>query len=70
MIGVQFPSAALVGRLVEAALRRGLILLPAGDGDVIELVPPLTVSDTEIALCRKILEESLAVAKNSNLMPA
>ena len=35
--------------LVEAARERGLLVLPAGEGDVLRMVPPLVVSEAEVA---------------------
>ena len=38
-----------VGPLVEAARARGLLVIPAGEGDVLRMVPPLVVSEAEVA---------------------
>jgi 4-aminobutyrate aminotransferase/(S)-3-amino-2-methylpropionate transaminase len=49
------PDKALTGRLLAAALRRGLILLSAGTyGNVVRVLAPLTI-ETEV------LDEGLAV---------
>ncbi len=40
MLGLEMASPTLALSLVPAALRAGLILLPAGDGRVLEFVPP------------------------------
>lgn len=56
--GVQLDTSA--GPVVETARDRGLIIITAGKGDVIRLVPPLTVKDSEIELCCKILAEVVA----------
>lgn len=53
--GVQLDQAA--GPIVEAARKRGLLVITAGKGDVIRLVPPLTVRDEEIQSCCAILKE-------------
>ena len=48
--------------VVAAAFQRGLILLSCGlYGNVIRLLPPLTISDAEVDEGLAILEESLAV---------
>lgn len=51
MLGLELASPALALALVPAALHRGLIVLPAGDGRVLEFVPPLTITATQIAWC-------------------
>lgn len=55
MIGLQCRSAEISLGLVDRALSLGLILLPAGDGSVIEFVPPLVVSEDEIRVALGIL---------------
>jgi 4-aminobutyrate aminotransferase/(S)-3-amino-2-methylpropionate transaminase len=48
--------------VVAAAFERGLVLLSCGlYGNVIRLLPPLTISDAEVDEGLAILEESLAV---------
>jgi 4-aminobutyrate aminotransferase-like enzyme len=48
--------------VVAAAFQRGLLLLSCGlHGNVIRLLPPLTISDAEVDEGLAILEESLAV---------
>ena len=60
MLGIEITSPQFALSLVPAALRQGLILLPAGDGRVLEFVPPLTVTEEQIAWClgtmRRLLE--------------
>lgn len=53
--GVQLDQAG--GAVVEAARAKGVIVITAGKGDVIRLVPPLTVFDAEIDTCCKVLGE-------------
>lgn len=48
MLGLHLASAALALRLVYDLLARGLIVLPAGAGDVLEFVPPLTITEAQI----------------------
>jgi 4-aminobutyrate aminotransferase-like enzyme len=56
LIGVEFasgpsrtPSVGRAARVAEAALERGLLLLPAGDhGHVLELTPPVDLTEAQI----------------------
>lgn len=43
------------GGVVAAARDAGLLIITAGKGDVLRLVPPLTVTDEEIARCCEIV---------------
>jgi 4-aminobutyrate aminotransferase / (S)-3-amino-2-methylpropionate transaminase / 5-aminovalerate transaminase len=57
------PSPALAGATVEAAFERGLLLLSCGIyGNVLRLLPPLTISDEDAEAGLAILEESLVDA--------
>lgn len=53
--GIQLD--AMAGPLVTAARDRGLIVITAGKGDIVRLVPPLIVSDEEIEQCCQVLGE-------------
>jgi 4-aminobutyrate aminotransferase len=56
-------SADLAGKITAAAFERGLLLLSCGlYGNVIRLLPPLTVTDDELERGLQLLEESLAAA--------
>jgi len=68
MIGVEFvdpahdgaPGGDIVRRVLEACLRRGLILYPAGHaGHVLRFIPPLTVTREQLDLGLAILEETV-----------
>lgn len=50
LVGVQLdrPAGALVD---EARKREALLVITAGKGDVVRLVPPLTIEDSEIDAC-------------------
>ncbi len=51
------PDKALAGRLLTAALERGVVLLSAGTyGNVVRVLPPLTIGDD-------VLEEGLAAVQ-------
>lgn len=60
MLGLELAAPALALSLVPAALHRGLIVLPAGDGRVLEFVPPLTITDAQIAWCVDTLDSLLS----------
>ena len=60
MLGLELASPVLALALVPAALRRGLIVLPAGDGRVLEFVPPLTITPPQIAWCVDTLDALLS----------
>ena len=45
------------GELCNKARDAGLIVITAGKGDVVRLVPPLIVTDQDIEKCCKILGE-------------
>jgi 4-aminobutyrate aminotransferase/(S)-3-amino-2-methylpropionate transaminase len=56
-------SPELAGLVTAAAFERGLLLLSCGlYGNVIRLLPPLTVTDEELERGLGLLEESLAAA--------
>ena len=56
-------SPDLAQRITAAAFERGLLLLSCGlYGNVLRLLPPLTVTDEELARGLQLLEESLAAA--------
>ena len=48
MLGLRLASPTLALHLVYDLLARGLIVLPAGAGDVLEFVPPLTIEKEQI----------------------
>ena len=60
MLGIELASPEISLALVPAALRRGLIMLPAGDGRVLEFVPPLVISEEQIDWCLQTLSSLLA----------
>ncbi len=59
MLGLEMASPGLALSLVPAALRRGLIVLPAGDGRVLEFVPPLVITEDQILWCVDTLDALL-----------
>lgn len=64
MLGLEFQAPALALSLVPAALRRGLIVLPAGDGRVLEFVPPLTITPAQIVWCVDTLDALLSAPRS------
>ena len=60
LVGVQLDVMA--GKAVEAARAEGLLIITAGKGDVVRLVPPLTISNDEIDMCCELLARVLATS--------
>jgi len=67
MLGIEMASPQMALSLVPAALRHGLILLPAGDGRVLEFVPPLVITGEQIAWCLGVMQEMLRTHPGSFL---
>jgi 4-aminobutyrate aminotransferase-like enzyme len=65
MIGLEFmqgdaPATKLVDRIATNSLARGLLLLSCGiDGNVIRLIPPLTIPESELDAGMDILEAAM-----------
>ncbi len=65
MIGLEFmqdgaPAPRLVDRITTNALARGVLLLSCGvDGNVIRLIPPLTIPESELDAGLDILEAAM-----------
>ncbi|MBV9848128.1 MAG: aspartate aminotransferase family protein [Armatimonadetes bacterium] len=57
MLGLEMASPELALQFVPGALAQGLIVLPAGDGRVLEFVPPLVVLPDQIAWCLACLQK-------------
>jgi 4-aminobutyrate aminotransferase-like enzyme len=59
--GTREPAPELVQAAIGAARQQGLLLLGCGlYGNVIRLLPPLTISDEDLARGLDILEGALA----------
>jgi len=57
------PTPELARAVVDAAFDRGLLLLSCGlDGNVLRLLPPLTIAEDELAEGLALLEQALAAA--------
>lgn len=59
MLGLEMADPDCALRIVPRALAHGLLLLPAGDGRVLEFVPPLTISSDQIHWALTCLEKIL-----------
>jgi 4-aminobutyrate aminotransferase / (S)-3-amino-2-methylpropionate transaminase / 5-aminovalerate transaminase len=78
MVGLEFvredgvtPDPELVNGAVAHARERGLVLLPTGTyGNVIRLLPPLRMSDAELAEGLDLLEEAIVTVSEGALAVA
>lgn len=59
IIGIELDVSA--SRLVDACRDSGLLVLTAGKGNVLRLVPPLTISEQELSTAANILFDCLPV---------
>lgn len=64
IIGVELDVSA--SALVDACRKSGLLILTAGKGNVVRLVPPLVISEGELDRAAEILLECLPVLDESN----
>jgi len=65
------PDPELVNGAVAHARERGLVLLPTGTyGNVIRLLPPLRMSDAELAEGLDLLEEAIVTVAEGILAVA
>ncbi|WFC99259.1 4-aminobutyrate--2-oxoglutarate transaminase [Malassezia yamatoensis] len=65
MIGIQFKSPTkeqVRGHVVKGCMDRHMIILSTSVFDVLRLIPPLTISEKELAEALRILDESIADA--------
>ena len=60
LVGIQLDVPA--GQVVEACRAKGLLIITAGKGDIIRLVPPLTVSAAEVDQAIAILKDVIPAA--------
>lgn len=59
MIGIQMHSPGDAVNLSDALLQRGVITLPAGNGDVLELTPPFVVTDAQLEYVVSAIDQAL-----------
>lgn len=64
IIGIELDISA--SPLVEACRNSGLLILTAGKGNVVRLVPPLIISEQELERAAEILLECIPVLDKSN----
>jgi len=58
--GLEFRTGELAGRVCAAAFERGLLMETSGpDGEVMKLLPPLTLSDDELTEGLAVINESI-----------
>jgi 4-aminobutyrate aminotransferase-like enzyme len=62
MLGLRFHRSETALRLVYDLLARGIIVLPAGAGDVLEFVPPLVIETKQIDWAVSQMDAALAAA--------
>jgi len=60
MVGLSTRSQPVADTLMRSCLANGMIVLPAGDGSVLEFVPPLNISQDEVDTGMNILNKILA----------
>ncbi len=58
LLGLQLATVELADQVISHARDHGLLLIKVAP-DTIRLVPPLTVSDTELATCLDVIEAAL-----------
>lgn len=59
--GLEFADGDLAGKVCAAAFERGLLMETSGpDGEVMKLLPPLTLTDDELTTGLSIIDESIA----------
>lgn len=57
MRAISLPTREAAWRLATHALSRGVILLPAGDGSVLEFTPPLIVTEAQLMFCIEVIRD-------------
>jgi 4-aminobutyrate aminotransferase len=68
MTAVDLPSAAAREQVIQAAFRRGLLLLGCGES-AIRFCPPLCVSAEQVEACLRMLDEVLSEPANGGRQP-
>ncbi len=59
MIGIEFRGGNVVARIVEAARARGVLVMPAGEGNVIRVLVPLVIDDATLAEALVLLDDAI-----------
>ncbi|MES2459733.1 MAG: aspartate aminotransferase family protein [Armatimonadota bacterium] len=60
MLGLRFAQREIALDLVYKLLQRGLIVLPAGAGDVLEFVPPLIIEKEQIDFAISAIDSAMS----------
>jgi 4-aminobutyrate aminotransferase/(S)-3-amino-2-methylpropionate transaminase len=59
MLGIQMDAPGAAVTLSGALLQRGIITLPAGNGDVLELTPPFVVTEPQLDFVVRAVDHAL-----------
>jgi diaminobutyrate-2-oxoglutarate transaminase len=63
--GIEFADGDLAGAVCKAAFERGLLMETSGpNGEVMKLLPPLTLTDDELTQGLSIIDESITTVLN------
>ncbi|MFD5094333.1 diaminobutyrate--2-oxoglutarate transaminase [Amycolatopsis thailandensis] len=63
--GIEFPNGDLAGKVCAAAFERGLLMETSGpDGEVMKVLPPLTLTEDELTKGLSIIDEAVAAVLN------
>ncbi|RSN53581.1 diaminobutyrate--2-oxoglutarate transaminase [Amycolatopsis sp. WAC 04182] len=63
--GIEFANGDLAGKVCAAAFERGLLMETSGpDGEVMKVLPPLTLTDDELTKGLAIIDEAVASVLN------
>ncbi|MFI7117062.1 diaminobutyrate--2-oxoglutarate transaminase [Amycolatopsis sp. NPDC049868] len=63
--GIEFADGDLAGKVCAAAFERGLLMETSGpDGEVMKVLPPLTLTDDELTKGLSIIDEAVAAVLN------
>ncbi|RSN47578.1 diaminobutyrate--2-oxoglutarate transaminase [Amycolatopsis sp. WAC 04197] len=63
--GIEFANGDLAGKVCAAAFERGLLMETSGpDGEVMKVLPPLTLTDDELTKGLSIIDEAVASVLN------
>lgn len=63
MLGLVCPSLAVAARIRQVCQENSLLLMTAGSGQVLRFMPPLVVSESEMALATRILRHSVTIVQ-------
>jgi diaminobutyrate-2-oxoglutarate transaminase len=64
--GLAFDTGDIAGKVCRAAFERGLLMETSGPGDeVVKVMPPLTITDDELAQGLEILADSVRTVCSS-----